>query len=69
MKKLLIAAAVIAAFLQACSDGFKTSDDGLQYQIHTENSGEKIKVGDVVTLQMVYRLLQKKFKIFTRRFQ
>ncbi len=55
MKKLLIAAAVIAAFLQACSDGFKTSDDGLQYQIHTENEGDRIKEGDFVTLQMVYR--------------
>jgi FKBP-type peptidyl-prolyl cis-trans isomerase len=55
MKKLLIAAAVFAAFLQACSDGFKTSDDGLQYQIHTENEGERIKEGDFVTLQMVYR--------------
>lgn len=55
MKKLLIAAAVFAAFLQACSDGLKTSDDGLQYQIHTENDGERIKEGDFVTLQMVYR--------------
>ena len=54
-KRLLIAAAVAVTLFQACSDGFKTSDDGLQYQIHSENSGEKIKVGDVVTLQMVYR--------------
>ncbi len=54
-KRLLIAAAVAVTLFQACSDGFKTSDDGLQYQVHTENSGEKIKVGDVVTLQMVYR--------------
>lgn len=54
-KRLLIAAAVAVSLFQACSDGFKTSNDGLQYQIHTENEGEKIKVGDIVTLQMVYR--------------
>ncbi len=54
-KRLLLVAAVAVSLLQACSDGFKTTDDGLQYQIHTDNSGEKIKIGDVVTLQMVYR--------------
>ncbi len=54
-KRLLIAAAVAVSMFQACSDGFKTSDDGLQYQIHTSNEGEKIKEGDIVTLQMVYR--------------
>lgn len=54
-KRLLIAAAVAVSMFQACSDGFKTSDDGLQYQIHTENDGERIKEGDIVTLQMVYR--------------
>lgn len=54
-KRLLIAAAVAVSMFQACSDGFKTSDQGLQYQIHTDNEGERIKEGDIVTLQMVYR--------------
>lgn len=54
-KKLLLVAAVAVGLLQACSDGFKTNDDGLQYQIHTENEGERIKDGDIVTLQMIYR--------------
>lgn len=55
MRKLLLGAAIAALFLQACSDGFKTSDEGLQYKIHTDNEGELIKEGDFVTLQMVYR--------------
>lgn len=54
-KRLLIAAAVAVSMFQACSDGFKTNEDGLQYQIHTDNSGDRIKEGDIVTLQMVYR--------------
>ncbi len=55
MRKLLLGAALAALFLQACSDGFKTSDEGLQYQIHVDNETELIKEGDFVTLQMVYR--------------
>ncbi len=54
-KRLLIAAAVAVSMFQACSDGFKTTDAGLQYQIHTDNEGDRIKEGDIVTLQMVYR--------------
>lgn len=44
-----------ASLFTACKDGFKTSDEGLQYQIHVENDGERIKEGDYVTMQMVYR--------------
>jgi len=53
--KLIIAALAAVSILQACKDGFKTTDEGLQYQIHVENEGERIKMGDFVTLQMVYR--------------
>jgi hypothetical protein len=54
-KRLLIIAALATALFQSCGDGFKTSEDGLKYKIHTTNQGEKIKAGDFVTLNMVYR--------------
>jgi FKBP-type peptidyl-prolyl cis-trans isomerase FkpA len=54
-KKLLLIAGIAITIFQSCGDGFKTSDDGLKYKIHTKNEGEKIKEGDYVTLQMVYR--------------
>ncbi len=54
-RRLLIIAALATALFQSCGDGFKTSEDGLKYKIHTSNEGEKIKVGDFVTLNMVYR--------------
>ncbi len=54
-RRLIILAALATALFQSCGDGFKTSDDGLKYKIHTSNEGEKIKVGDFVTMNMVYR--------------
>ena len=65
-RRLLIIAALATALFQSCGDGFKTSEDGfktsedgfktsedgLKYKIHTS---KKIKVGDFVTLNMVYR--------------
>ncbi len=44
-----------ATVLYSCGDGFKKTDDGLEYKIHTKNDGDKIKKEDYVTLHMVYR--------------
>jgi FKBP-type peptidyl-prolyl cis-trans isomerase FkpA len=55
MKKSFVIALAALGIMQGCGDGFKTSDEGLKYQIHTSNDGDKIKEGDFVTLNMVYR--------------
>lgn len=54
-RKLIVAAGIALVMLQSCGDGFKTSEDGLKYKIHTDNGGEKIKLGDYVTLNMIYK--------------
>ncbi len=53
-KKLILISAVAMALLQSCGDGFKTTDDGLTYKIHTENEGAKITEGDYISMDMIY---------------
>lgn len=49
---IICAAAVVV--LQSCGDGFKKTEDGLEYKIHTANEGSKIIEGDYVNLDMIY---------------
>lgn len=46
----LIAGALITFF--GCGDGYKTTDDGLQYKIHTDAEGAPGQIGDMVSLRM-----------------
>ena len=45
--------AVSLLAMTACGDGFKTTDNGLKYKIHTTNEGETAKIGDLLDLHMV----------------
>lgn len=59
MKKIILLAMAVG-MLAACSSkypGYKKSDSGLYYKIITENEGaKKPEVGDVVTIDMIYRI-------------
>lgn len=47
--------AVIIATMTSCGDGFKTTDNGLKYKIHTKNEGEIAKIGDLLDLHMIVK--------------
>ncbi len=53
--KFTIYAFLLIALAYGCGKGFKKTEDGLEYKIHTKNDGEKIKLGDYLTLNMVYK--------------
>jgi FKBP-type peptidyl-prolyl cis-trans isomerase len=54
--KLLFVAVIIGAV--ACnSGGFKKTDSGLSYKFHTEKDSAKAAEGDVITAQMVYKIV------------
>lgn len=53
-KNLILICAVATALFQSCGDGYKHTDDGLAYQLHTENEGARIQEGDYVSMDMIY---------------
>jgi len=53
--KFTLYAFLIIALAWGCGKGFQKTEDGLEYKIHTKNPGEKIKIGDYLTLDMVYK--------------
>jgi len=56
MKKYLLYILVAAFAVKAnAQDGFKHSPNGALYKIFTPNTGEKIKVNDIVTFQIVQK--------------
>lgn len=54
MKKNLIILGLAALTLSSCSR-FKTGEGGLQYNIHTDESGETIKEGDFIVLSGIQK--------------
>ncbi len=54
---LLLLSALALLIFSACSDSdaIKTSETGLQYTFHTKNEGPKPAIGDMLTLNMVYK--------------
>ncbi len=60
MKKLLFFSTIVSLAFSAqaqdtSSDGFKDSKFGLQYKMHTNNSGAKPQAGDIVELHQYVR--------------
>ncbi|UKJ08346.1 FKBP-type peptidyl-prolyl cis-trans isomerase [Solitalea lacus] len=54
--KFAVVAVALAGVLFACNkDGYKKDDSGLLYKIYTENKGEKIKEGDFVKVNLIYK--------------
>jgi FKBP-type peptidyl-prolyl cis-trans isomerase len=51
-------AGMLAIFLSCSGEhsGFKKTESGIYYKIHTENpEGETVEMGDILTLEMIYR--------------
>jgi len=59
MKSLfnLLLLAVILGFMACTSGGFKKTDSGLRYKFHTSKDSAKPAEGDVITAQMVYKIV------------
>lgn len=55
-KHLLAAAALSTVLFSGCGDGFETSENGLRYKIHTDNTGKEIQDGDYLTFDMKYSI-------------
>jgi FKBP-type peptidyl-prolyl cis-trans isomerase FkpA len=56
MKKYLLYILVTALAVKAnAQDGFQRSPKGTLYKIFTQNAGEKIKVNDIVTFQIIQK--------------
>ncbi|MCO4292062.1 FKBP-type peptidyl-prolyl cis-trans isomerase [Solitalea sp. MAHUQ-68] len=54
--KFAVVALALSGLLFACNkDGYKKSDSGLLYKIYTDNKGEKIKEGDFVKVNLIYK--------------
>ncbi|SMO59290.1 FKBP-type peptidyl-prolyl cis-trans isomerase [Solitalea koreensis] len=54
--KIAILGLAIAGTLASCNKGgFKKSDVGFMYNIHTDANGEKIKEGDFVKFNMIFK--------------
>lgn len=53
----LLIASLAMIFLSSCGskDGFKTTDTGLKYIMHTKIEGKKPVNGDILTLNMIYK--------------
>ncbi len=51
---------MILGIITACSGsegrGFTKTDSGLQYKFHVKGDGEKVQLGDILSMDMVYRL-------------
>ena len=48
--KTIIAGSIVSLF--ACGDGYKTTDAGLKYKIHTDAEGKPGQIGDMISLRM-----------------
>jgi FKBP-type peptidyl-prolyl cis-trans isomerase FkpA len=56
MKKAIYILLLLAGLtVTASAQGIKTLPSGVQYQILTPNTGEKVKASDVVTFQVTQR--------------
>jgi len=55
MKKNLMFLGLAALGLASCNGGYKKGDNGLLYNIYTDNSGPKIKEGDFMLLNLVIK--------------
>jgi len=56
MKKILFLALLAASFLSVrAQDGYVTTPQGVKYKIIGNNTGDKIKVDDVITFDMVQK--------------
>src|SRR6195952_1879799 len=53
MKKNLMFLAFAALGLVSCNGGFKKGNGGLLYDIHVDKGGQKIKVGDFISLNLI----------------
>lgn len=54
--KFAVLAVALAGVLFACNkDGYKKGENGLLYKIYTENKGEKIKEGDFIRVNIIYK--------------
>jgi FKBP-type peptidyl-prolyl cis-trans isomerase FkpA len=53
MKKNLMFLAFAALGLASCNGGFKKGNGGLLYDIHVDKGGQKIKVGDFISLNLI----------------
>lgn len=51
----IIGCTAIAVLAASCGDGYEQTDSGLKYKIHTENEGDKPKIGDFLTLHVLYK--------------
>ena len=60
MKKSLIHLCVVAAVVLAasCKKGIQKTAGGLEYMIHTNNSGPKPKEGDIMRCDIVYKIVK-----------
>ena len=41
-------------FFASCGDGYKQAESGLEYKFYVQNEGDNPKVGDFITLNMLY---------------
>lgn len=55
MKKLLFLALIAAPFITRAQDGYMRTPKGAQYKIITHNTGNRIKLQDVITLNMTLK--------------
>jgi FKBP-type peptidyl-prolyl cis-trans isomerase FkpA len=55
MKKNLMFLALAAIGLASCNGGYKKGNNGMLYNIYTEKSGPRIKVGDFVLANLVIK--------------
>lgn len=43
----------LAAGLSSCNTGYESTDTGLKYKLHTENTGKRAAIGDIMVVNMV----------------
>jgi FKBP-type peptidyl-prolyl cis-trans isomerase FkpA len=60
MRTTLLIALIIGAFMASCATdpkaGFDRTEAGLYYKLHVETGGPTAEVGDILMLEMVYKL-------------
>jgi FKBP-type peptidyl-prolyl cis-trans isomerase FkpA len=67
--KSMLGLAALLAMTAACKKGgVKTTESGLKYQIHTKNEGAKPKIGDFMTLHVVYKTEKDSVFFDTRKY-
>jgi len=52
MKKVSVVAALAVLALSACKESFKKGEKGLEYKIITSGSGDKVKMGEFMNLEI-----------------